>query len=235
MSVPLVLGIDPGTRKLGWGLIARRGQRLEHVAHGVLTLDAQAPLGERLCAIDRGLSEIIGRHRPAVGSVESLFFHKDPQAAAKLGHARGVRGRFPEHDCEILVAVAHLQTADDRCLLFVAQLLERLVVEGGVLLADRDASVVRGLDDAAPEDVRHVEQVGFPARARTGDAGRWVEQSFCPTCGSLLFMTGEGLPGAVSVSVGCFTDPDFARPATLFRARRKHHWFDPGPGTRISD
>lgn len=70
---------------------------------------------------------------------------------------------------------------------------------------------------------------------RTGDAGRWVEQTFCPTCGTLLFMTGEGLPGAVSVSVGCFTDPAFVRPATLFRARRRHHWFDPGPGTRISD
>jgi crossover junction endodeoxyribonuclease RuvC len=97
----LVLGIDPGTRKLGWGLVARRGQRLEHIAHGVLTLDAQAPLAERLCAIDEGLQSVIERHRPEVGSVESLFFHKDPQAAAKLGHARGVvllafaRARLP--------------------------------------------------------------------------------------------------------------------------------------------
>ncbi|WP_260855465.1 hypothetical protein [Mesorhizobium amorphae] len=41
--------------------------------------------------------------------------------------------------------------------------------------------------------------------------------------------------GRVSVSAGCFTDPDFAPPATLFRARRKHRWFDPGPRTRISD
>ena len=80
----LVLGIDPGTRKLGWGLVARRGQRLEHLAHGVLTLDAQAPLAERLCAIDEGLENVIRRHRPEVGSVESLFFHKDAQAAAKL-------------------------------------------------------------------------------------------------------------------------------------------------------
>lgn len=69
---------------------------------------------------------------------------------------------------------------------------------------------------------------------RSGDAGRWVEQTFCPSCGALVFMTGEGLPGAVSVSVGGFTDPDFASPATLFRARRKHRWFDPGPQTRIS-
>lgn len=70
---------------------------------------------------------------------------------------------------------------------------------------------------------------------RTGDAGRWVEQTFCPSCGALVFMTGEGLPGAVSVSVGGFTDPDFAPPSTLHRARRKHRWFDPGPQTRISE
>lgn len=70
---------------------------------------------------------------------------------------------------------------------------------------------------------------------RIGDAGRWVEQTFCPTCGALVFMTGEGLPGAVSVSVGGFADPEFAPPATLFRARSKHRWFDPGPQTGISE
>ena len=70
---------------------------------------------------------------------------------------------------------------------------------------------------------------------RIGDAGRWVEQTFCPICGALVFVTGEGLPGAVSVSIGALADPDFSPPATLFRARRKHRWFDPGPQTRISE
>lgn len=86
----LALGIDPGTRRLGWGLVEREGARISHVAHGVIRLDPEHPLATRLCAIDRELSALIAQHRPDVGSVETLFFHKDAQAAAKLGHARGV-------------------------------------------------------------------------------------------------------------------------------------------------
>ena len=86
----IALGIDPGTRLLGWGVVRLDGTRMRHLAHGVLRLDETAPLAERLCQIDRDLGVLIARHRPDVGSVESLFFHKDAQAAAKLGHARGV-------------------------------------------------------------------------------------------------------------------------------------------------
>ncbi len=86
----LVLGIDPGTRYLGWGLVSGAANRMRHVAHGVIRANEQLPLPERLVLIERQLVEVIERHQPTVGSVESLFFHKDPQAAAKLGHARGV-------------------------------------------------------------------------------------------------------------------------------------------------
>lgn len=86
----LALGIDPGTRNLGWGLVLRRGARLEHVAHGVIRVSPSLPLAARLVEIAKGLEAVIASHRPALGSVEQLFFHKDPQAAAKLGHARGV-------------------------------------------------------------------------------------------------------------------------------------------------
>lgn len=48
---------------------------------------------------------------------------------------------------------------------------------------------------------------------RDSDAGRWVEQTFCPSCGTLLYMEGEALPEAVVVSVGCFADPAFTAPA----------------------
>ena len=86
----IALGIDPGTLNLGWGVVERRGQRLVHVGHGVIRLDAKAALASRLHRIDQELAQVITRFSPDVGSVESLFFHKDPQAAAKLGHARGV-------------------------------------------------------------------------------------------------------------------------------------------------
>jgi crossover junction endodeoxyribonuclease RuvC len=84
------LGVDPGTLHLGWGVVVRDANRLQHIAHGVIHLDPKAPLAERLLGIAEGLAEVIRVHQPEVGSVETLFFHKDPQAAAKLGHARGV-------------------------------------------------------------------------------------------------------------------------------------------------
>ncbi|HET9955968.1 MAG TPA: crossover junction endodeoxyribonuclease RuvC [Polyangiaceae bacterium] len=86
----LTIGIDPGTLHLGWGLVLRQGTRLKHVAHGIVHLPPKSPLSERLLGISQALSAILAEHRPAVSAVESLFFHKDPQAAAKLGHARGV-------------------------------------------------------------------------------------------------------------------------------------------------
>jgi crossover junction endodeoxyribonuclease RuvC len=86
----LALGIDPGTLHLGWGVVSREGNRLCHVAHGVIHLDGRTAIAERLTRIEIELGAVIARHRPEVGSVENLFFHKDAQAAAKLGHARGV-------------------------------------------------------------------------------------------------------------------------------------------------
>ena len=88
MSV--VLGLDPGTRHFGWGVVHRVGTRLHHVAHGVLDVVKEGELGTRLVAIERGLAAVIEEFRPSMASIESLFFAKDAQAAAKLGHARGV-------------------------------------------------------------------------------------------------------------------------------------------------
>jgi crossover junction endodeoxyribonuclease RuvC len=86
----IALGIDPGTRHLGWGVVVRAGGSLGHVAHGVINPDPRLSLARRLACIEKELGEVLEQHRPDVGSVETLFFHKDAQAAAKLGHARGV-------------------------------------------------------------------------------------------------------------------------------------------------
>jgi crossover junction endodeoxyribonuclease RuvC len=86
----LALGIDPGTLHLGWGVVSREGNRLCHVAHGVIHLDGRTAIADRLTRIEVELGAVIAHHQPEVGSVENLFFHKDAQAAAKLGHARGV-------------------------------------------------------------------------------------------------------------------------------------------------
>jgi crossover junction endodeoxyribonuclease RuvC len=86
----IALGIDPGTRRLGWGVVSRTGNRLLHIAHGVIALDGSESIAARLVELECQLTDVIAQHRPTVSSVESLFFNKDAQAAAKLGHARGV-------------------------------------------------------------------------------------------------------------------------------------------------
>ncbi|MFO0618693.1 MAG: crossover junction endodeoxyribonuclease RuvC, partial [Polyangiaceae bacterium] len=85
-----VIGIDPGTRHLGWGVLHREGTRIEHVAHGVIDTDESAPLAHRLVQIDDALSTILSTYAPAAAAVEALFYAKDAQAASKLGHARGI-------------------------------------------------------------------------------------------------------------------------------------------------
>lgn len=85
-----VLGVDPGTRHLGWGVLEKHGTRVEHVAHGVIDIDVSGRFSDRLVEIDDELSKVVEAHAPNVAAVESLFYSKDAQSAAKLGHARGV-------------------------------------------------------------------------------------------------------------------------------------------------
>lgn len=97
----IVLGIDPGTRHLGWGVVRAEGTRVRHVAHGIIHPPVDEHLSVRLLVIDEALAEVLAAHRPQGAGVENLFFGKDAQAAAKLGHARGVvllnlqRARIP--------------------------------------------------------------------------------------------------------------------------------------------
>ena len=85
-----VIGVDPGTRLLGWGVVERSGTRQWHVAHGVVAPPLAGAFADRLVFIDDALGEIVAAHGPDVAAVESIFFSKDAQSAAKLGHARGV-------------------------------------------------------------------------------------------------------------------------------------------------
>jgi crossover junction endodeoxyribonuclease RuvC len=86
----IVLGLDPGTRHFGWGIVERRGTRLVHRAHGIVHSDEKLSIAMRLVGIERELVAVLEAHAPTVASVEAMFYAKDPSAAAKLGHARGV-------------------------------------------------------------------------------------------------------------------------------------------------
>lgn len=85
-----LLGLDPGLRATGWGVIDVTGNRLVHVANGTVTTDAKLSLAERLVQIEVGLVEVLGAYVPASAAVETAFVARDPVAALKLGQARAI-------------------------------------------------------------------------------------------------------------------------------------------------
>ena len=86
----IILGIDPGLTCTGWGLVAKAGSRLSHVANGQIRTDASAGMAERLVELDAALTDVILRHRPDTGAVEEVFVNANPRSTLKLGQARGV-------------------------------------------------------------------------------------------------------------------------------------------------
>jgi crossover junction endodeoxyribonuclease RuvC len=74
----------------GWGIIAKAGSRLSHVANGQIRTDASRTMAERLVELDTTLTDVILAHRPDAGAVEEVFVNVNPQSTLKLGHARGV-------------------------------------------------------------------------------------------------------------------------------------------------
>ena len=100
----ILIGIDPGLGCTGWGVIAKSGNRLTHVANGQVRTEPAASLAERLVTLDRELTDVILAHRPDAGAVEEVFVNSNPQSTLKLGQARGVcllalaRAGLPVHE-----------------------------------------------------------------------------------------------------------------------------------------
>ncbi len=90
-----ILGIDPGLRRTGWGLIESDGNRLIHVACGSVETSEKAPLSERLVVIHDGLIAVIEQYRPVEAAVEQTFVNANAQATLKLGQARGIAMLVP--------------------------------------------------------------------------------------------------------------------------------------------
>jgi crossover junction endodeoxyribonuclease RuvC len=113
-----ILGIDPGLRRTGWGLVTVEGSRLSYGASGAILSVETQPLAERLKQIHDGLQEVLGRHEPDEVAVEETFVNKNAQATLKLGHARGVALLVP--------ALAGLPVAE-----YAATLVKKTVVGTG--------------------------------------------------------------------------------------------------------
>lgn len=85
-----ILGIDPGLRRTGWGVIESDGNRLIYIGCGSIEAKETLPLAERLVVIHDGLSRVLDEFNPAEAAVEQTFVNKDGAATLKLGQARGV-------------------------------------------------------------------------------------------------------------------------------------------------
>ncbi len=114
----IIIGLDPGLGTTGWGVIARQGNRLTHIANGQVKTDPKAPLAERLVILDRELTAVILAHRPDSGAVEEVFVNSNPQSTLKLGQARGV--------CLLALARAGLPVAE-----YSTRLVKKAIVGTG--------------------------------------------------------------------------------------------------------
>ena len=123
MAPPIrILGIDPGLRKTGWGIVISEGSKLSFVACGCIESDGALPLGQRLRQLHEGLNKVLAAHRPHEAAVEETFINRDPQSALKLGQARGIALVVP--------ALAGLDVAE-----YAANLVKKTVI--GVGHADK--------------------------------------------------------------------------------------------------
>ena len=118
-----ILGIDPGLRNMGWGLIMQEGSKLSFLACGTIKSDEKQSLSERLKQLHNGLSEIVTSFAPDEAAVEETFVNKDARATLKLGHARGIALLVP--------ALAGLSVAE-----YAPNLIKKTIVGAGH--ADKD-------------------------------------------------------------------------------------------------
>jgi crossover junction endodeoxyribonuclease RuvC len=90
-----IIGIDPGLRRTGWGVLETLGNSLRFVAAGTVKSDEKADLASRLCQLHDGLAEVLHALTPHEAAVEATFVNKDASATLKLGQARGIAMLVP--------------------------------------------------------------------------------------------------------------------------------------------
>ncbi len=85
-----IVGIDPGTARLGWGVLEETNGALQPLAHGVIETPAHQPLEQRLLTLYHEVTTLLDHYHPTVAAIESLFFSRNVSTALAVGHARGV-------------------------------------------------------------------------------------------------------------------------------------------------
>ena len=159
-----IIGIDPGLRNMGYGIVESEGSRLMYVACGSVHSDAALTLAERLRQLHEGLAAVIAQYCPDEAAVEETFVNRDPQGALKLGQARGIALVVP--------ALAGLPVAE-----YAANSIKKTVVGAGhaekaqvalmvkILLPKSDA-LSADAADALAVAITHAQHRGALARLK---------------------------------------------------------------------
>lgn len=127
-----ILGLDPGLRRTGWGVIACEGSRLSCVAFGTIAPPPSAPLSDRLLAVLSEIDAVIAKHGPHEAAAEETFMAENAMSALKLGHARAAAMLAP--------ARAGLPVAE-----YAARLVKKSVVGTGAADKTQVAAMIRVL------------------------------------------------------------------------------------------
>lgn len=147
-----IIGIDPGLRRTGWGVIVCEGNRLVHLADGVIVSDEAESLAVRLVQLKRALEAVIAEFLPDEAAVEETFVNKDARATLKLGHARAV--------ALIVPATAGIMVAE-----YAPNMVKKSVVGAG---------------HAEKQQVAHMVRVLLPkARPESADAADALAVAIC--------------------------------------------------------
>ena len=128
----LILGIDPGLQKTGWGAIESVGNRLTFVASGLIKTTKDLPLSARLAQLDDGLARVLRDRQPDAAAVEETFVNKNPTSTLKLGQARGV--------CLLAPARAGLIVHE-----YATNLIKKSIVGSGHATKDQMGMMIRTL------------------------------------------------------------------------------------------
>jgi len=161
-----LIGLDPGLRVTGWGIVEAEGNRLSYVACGVVTSEAELSLAERLTMLHTGILEVLKRYVPDEAAVEETFVNRNPTSTLKLGQARGVVMLAP--------ALLGLPVAE-----YPPNLIKKTVVGTGHAAKQQVGLMVRALlPGAAPEAADAADALAVAiCHARYRASGATLEQA----------------------------------------------------------
>ena len=158
-STQRLLGLDPGLRFMGWGLIEAQNNRLTHIANGTIATSSKASLAHRLVELEAGLENILATYNPHAVAVENTFVNRDGAASLKLGQARAI--------CLLVPARRHIPISE-----YAPNMIKKTVAGAGHADKQQMQTMMQLLLPQAKPDSEHATDALAVAIAHAHMAGQ---------------------------------------------------------------